>query len=223
MPEQGRTEFIKVKTTLPTHPLPPNPERPPIQTARLIIRPFAPGDLAGIHALRAQAEVMEFSSAGRPDRDLAETRAFMDGVLAPRDAETFNHAVCLAATGELVGVGGVRGLGYLFNREHWGRGYATEFLRAWLRAWWALPRSEAVVEVDAQSVSGGEEEVPEMLYAMVEERNSGSVRVLEKLGFRMYERCVVPEDREGRDPVDVPIVRCVLSKADWQGREGLDA
>ena len=86
MPEQDPSQFIKVKATLPTHPLPPNSERPPIRTARLIIRPFAPGDLAGIHALRTQAEVMEYSSVGRPDRDEAETQAFMDGALAPRNA-----------------------------------------------------------------------------------------------------------------------------------------
>ncbi|KAI1079037.1 acyl-CoA N-acyltransferase [Whalleya microplaca] len=231
----------KVKTTLPTRPLRPSPTRPTIQTPRLLIRPFSPSDITGIHALRQQPEVMRYARTGRPDRDHADTRAYMAAALPPRDADTFNHVIALRATGEIIGTGGVivhegRGwpeLGYLFRREAWGHGYATEFVRALLGAWWALPREgvegvEVEVEGGAGEVveegrgpgegegEGGEvlEEVEERVYAMVEATNLGSCRVLEKVGFREFHRWVEIDGREGRVGNVVPIVGFVLAEAD---------
>ncbi|ETS87717.1 hypothetical protein PFICI_01545 [Pestalotiopsis fici W106-1] len=66
------------------------------------------------------------------------------------------------AEGELIGDGGVHmfagtdsgwpELGYKFKREHWRRGYATEFVTGFVRFWWALPRSCRRIEVDECSV-----------------------------------------------------------------------
>ncbi|RYO87288.1 hypothetical protein DL764_008876 [Monosporascus ibericus] len=206
---------VRVKTTLPARPLPPNAERPHIRTERLVIRSFTPDDLAGLHALRAQPEVMVYSSAGRVDRDEAETKARLEAELPPNDAANYDFVICLASTGEFLGTGGVRlgsgkdffgwpELGYMLKREHWGRGFATEFVRAFLAAWWALPRCRVELAVDARSLDAGAPvgpgaEVPEQLSALVEAGNLGSKRVLGKLGFRQFAEWTQEDDREGSD------------------------
>ena len=65
---------------------------------------------------------------------------------------------------------GERDVGYWVGREHWGKGVATEALRAFL----------SVLE-----------ERP--LFAYVVEHNVGSIRVLEKNGFRPIDRSELPE------------------------------
>ncbi|KAI1636472.1 acetyltransferase domain-containing protein [Biscogniauxia mediterranea] len=225
---------VRVRTTLPALPLPPSASRPPIRTARLVLRPAtaSAADLAAVHALRSQPAVMASTAAGRPDRDLRETRAFLDRFLPPRDADTFNFVILLAAAedgegegegeGELIGTGGVHRVfsgsktgwpevGYMFARRHWGRGYATEFLRACAGAWWALPREERELEVDAASVAGwdgvGEvRRVPEMVTAIVDEGNPNSAKVLRKVGFGEFKRWTEPDSREGYGQRDVTLI-----------------
>ncbi|KAI1484378.1 acetyltransferase domain-containing protein [Biscogniauxia mediterranea] len=230
---------VRVRTTLPALPLPPSASRPPIRTARLVLRPASAADLAAVHALRAQPAVMARTAAGRPDRDLQETRAFLDRFLPPRDADTFNFVVLLLredgegeGEGELIGTGGMHRIGsgegsgsktgwpevgYLFKQRHWGRGYATEFLRACVDAWWALPREERELEVDEASVAGlgwddgagGDGEVrrvPERVTAMVEEGNPNSANVLRKVGFAEFKRWTEPDSREGCGQRDVTLI-----------------
>ncbi|KAI0474090.1 acetyltransferase domain-containing protein [Xylariaceae sp. FL0804] len=166
LPAEAPTPSVLVRTTRPVLPLPPNAARKPIRTARLLLEPFEPAHLEGVHALRTQPEVMISTVRGVIDRDRTETQRFMDQFLAPNDARSYNfvlRAATAAATGggeeklEIVGVGGVRDLGshhagwpevgYLLRREHWGRGLATEFLAAFVAAWRALPREDVVLAV----------------------------------------------------------------------------
>ncbi|KAI1101058.1 acyl-CoA N-acyltransferase [Jackrogersella minutella] len=210
---------VSVKTHLPTLPLPLNAERENIRTERLVIRPIFEDDLDGIYALRTQPEVMKYTKSGKIDASKEETRATLVRFIPPNDAHTYNNVICLASTGELIGIGGVTSrpesvfgwpeIGYLFKKEHWGQGYATEFLRAWLNQWWTLPRSEVEAEVDVQSVDGPGE-VPEMITAFVEESNLGSQHVLGKVGFREFKRWTESDAREGY-PTDVVLIGFVLS------------
>lgn len=228
---------VQVRTTLPRRPLPPNPSRAAIATARLTIRPFRPADLAGYGLLRAQPEVMAFTAAGRVDRDAAETQSKLDLFLAPHDAHTFNFAICLGHgddDGELIGVGGVHRfgdghgwpeVGYMLKREYWGRGYATEFLRGFVGAWWALEREEAVIRVDGESLAvvdgnekrlAGEEHGPrpatECLTAMVEASNESSIRIMEKTGFRKFKTWAEPDSRAGMEGKDITLVGFLLER-----------
>ncbi|KAI2769929.1 acyl-CoA N-acyltransferase [Daldinia loculata] len=197
---------IKVKTYLPTQPFPPNVERKPIRTERLVIRPFTEEDLDGIHALRTQPEVMHFSAVGRIDASENETRtSYLARFLPPNDIRNYHNVLCLASTGEIIGAGGMPKVdlvfgwpevGYMLKKEYWGQGYATEFLRAFVDHWWTLPRSEVEIEVVAESVNGSGE-VPEMLSAMADDDNSASKHVLEKAGFREFTRWTEPDSREG--------------------------
>ncbi|KAI1841392.1 hypothetical protein JX266_012403 [Neoarthrinium moseri] len=219
---------ITIKTRLPVGLIPPNLERAQIKTERLVIRPYTQDDLAGMHVLRTQPEVMHFTMRGCIDQNLAETQERLDWYLPPRDLESYNWAICLAETGEQVGMGGVNRLkangqtgwpevGYMFKREHWGKGYATEFLRAFLDAWWTLERSEVELEVDARSVDGivdGAQAVaiPDRVTAIVDANNRGSLRVMEKAGFRQYKQFVEADSRMGYEGKDITLVGFIRSK-----------
>ncbi|GAP88775.1 putative acyl- N-acyltransferase [Rosellinia necatrix] len=229
---------IKVKTTWPT--IPPNASRAPIRTERLLIRPFDAADAAAIYEFRKQPEVMQWTSVGLVDKDVDESRIFVERFLAPRDAETYNFvieyvgdsdaATAAAAVGGGGGGGGVSGvvvgsagvhkmrsglgwpeLGYMFRKEYWGMGLATEFLRAFAAAWWALPRTAGVeLEVDGESVgqrgNGGVMHVPEALMALVVTENTGSRRVLEKSGFKEFKRWNEPNTHVGCEGSEVTVI-----------------
>ncbi|KAI0404344.1 acetyltransferase domain-containing protein [Xylaria palmicola] len=199
---------VAVRTTLPRLPL---PAPPTIRTARLLLRPLTRDDLGAFHGLRAQPAFMAESTLGKPDADVAETQAALDDLARP-GAEHLVFGLFLADTGELIGDGGVhtvRGsglgwpeVGYKLHPAHWGRGLATEAMRAVLAAWWALPREAAELEVHPASLPAAAEEagegegekkkktapapVGERMVAEIAAYNGGSRRVLEKLGFEDF-------------------------------------
>jgi RimJ/RimL family protein N-acetyltransferase len=226
---------VKVKTTWPT--LPPIAERAPIRTERLLIRPFTASDVKAIHALRSQPKVMRWTRFGVVDKDEDQSRLYVERFIAPRDKESYNFVIVYLGNnkdkendedeGLVVGCGGcpVFGsalgwpeVGYMFRDEYWNKGLATEFLRAFVEAWWTLPRSEVEIEVDARSRSrsaeGKEEEevikVPEALTAVIDADNSGSKRVLEKAGFREYKKWNEMDNRVRIEGIDVALLGFIL-------------
>ncbi|KAH8878727.1 acyl-CoA N-acyltransferase [Thozetella sp. PMI_491] len=201
-----RSQWVSVKTTLPARPLPANAIRPTVTTDRLVIRALVPEDLQGLHAMRAEPEVMATNPQGRPDRDIHETKPKLDPYLPPNDQTNFNFAICLKATGEMIGMGGCHKLdsiygwpaiSYMFRKDFWGQGLATEFLHAWLDIWGGLPRAEAEVFVDPRTLTtrGGAER--EQITAFTTGDNVGSQRVLEKCGFENF---LAHEEPDLRNP-----------------------
>lgn len=206
--ETSNASWPLVKTTLPARPFPPNSARPTLTTDRLIIRPLDPGDLASLHVLRTQPDVMINTAQGRIDTSIDETRPRLDFFLTPNDAKTFNCAICLKTTGEMIGIGGCHELssmfgwpaiGYMIRQEYWGRGLTTEFLRAWLDLWCQLPREEIELAVDPRTLPDGEATgtVPELVVAYTVEDNTASQRVLGKCGM---EQCLTMREPDLRDP-----------------------
>ena len=146
---------------------------PRLETARLVLRALEPRDAEALFAIFADAEAMRYWS-GPPWTDMAEARAMIererDGVatrtslrwgIATRDRDVvigtptlFSfHAQCRRAE-----------IGYILNREHWGRGVMNEALGAvidWAFGTLRLHRIEADIDP----------------------RNARSVRALERLGF----------------------------------------
>lgn len=209
--------WTTITTTLPH--LPPSAARLNATTSRLLIRPLAASDLDGLHALRTQPEVMVWSTAGHPDRDLDQTAAVLAQALPPGDLRTFNCAICLRDTGEFIGCGGVYRmntcsgegegegygwpeLGYMFKKEYWGCGMATEFVRAFVEMWEALPREVVERRVNAKSVVavGGDEQASkqarEFLVAVIEPKNAASQRILTKCGFERFD-AFMEKDNQG--------------------------
>ena len=131
---------------------------------------------------------MKWTSSLVPDSDIDKTIQWMAKSLPSQNATTFNFSVEeLANPGSVIGTVGSHvpeppECGYMFRKEFWGRGYATEALGAWLGVYWTLPRREVRIGVGQD----GEEykvDVRETLLAIVPENNSGSRGVLAKCGF----------------------------------------
>lgn len=151
-----------------------------LETERLIIRPYIESDLGASFALMQNPEVLTFMHMEVMQRHEYEGlfRWLMFSYHTPFELPfKYSFAVCSKATGQLIGWCGLGVLDfsapdtelyYLIGREHWGRGYATEAARA-LTAY-----AFNVIGLDR-------------LYAKADPRNTASLGVFQKLGFR-FER-----------------------------------
>jgi RimJ/RimL family protein N-acetyltransferase len=148
----------------------------PIETERLLLRPYTPADFDGLLAIEARADVNRYlySEARGPDevrdvleRKLAETSLRDEG-------DTLAVAAELRATGAMIGGcilhwtsrehrGGE--IGFIFHPDHHGHGYATEAARPLLEFGFATVGLHRIV-------------------GRLDARNLASARVLEKLGMR---------------------------------------
>lgn len=201
--------WVTVHTTTPK--LPPSASRPHVTTPRLLIRPLQASDLDGLHKLRTQPEVMRWSVAGRIDKDKDETAQKLAWFLPPNnDTKTFNCAMCWRETGEFIGIGGMHQrnrvgmdvgaeesfgwpeLGYMFVKEYWGMGLATEFVRAFVQMWEVLEREPVEMTINRKSLvddnvpSGTVPTVKGQLIAMIDKTNTASEKILRKCGFEKF-------------------------------------
>ncbi|QFU86525.1 GNAT family N-acetyltransferase [Amycolatopsis sp. YIM 10] len=154
-----------------------------IHTERLILRPLRQDDRAAVVRIQSDPETNRYN-ADPPDADQAGKQ--FEYWLSHWAEHGYGYfAVVEAATGEVVGVGGVQSkemhdekllnLYYRFRASSWGKGYATEM-------------AEAAVE-------WAEREVPERpVVISVALINKPSRRVAEKLGFKPYSE----EDYQGQ-------------------------
>ena len=169
---------------------------------------------------------MEWSAQLKPDEDKSNTQARLNAFLPPNDVKTFNCAICLKETGELIGLGGVHNLagkygwpelGYMFRYEHWGKGFATEFLRGFTPAWDQLPREEVDLRVKPYSLVEGEGAqgtvVEERLIAITIGPNQRSRNVLTKCGWEHYKTDVEPDLRDPSVDIDLILFRHLPGRA----------
>jgi RimJ/RimL family protein N-acetyltransferase len=143
-----------------------------LETPRLILRPFAPGDAALVHRVYSDPDVMRYVATG-PMTDLAVSERLLADYDAHQKRLGYSFwAVVERSSGALIGDAGLYRtpageveLGYTLGAEWWGRGYATEAAGAWLEcAFSSLGISEVV--------------------ALAEPANVASLHVLDKLGMR---------------------------------------
>jgi RimJ/RimL family protein N-acetyltransferase len=185
----------------------------PIRTARLLLRPYAPGDVDALYAYQRLAEVHRYlytEPRTRPEvEDLVAQRA---GVGALTEAGTALTLVAeLADTGDLVGdcvlfwhsqehqQGEV---GYVFNPAYHGRGLATETVGALLRLGFdGLGLHRIAGRLDA--------------------RNTASARVLERAGLRREAHLVENEFVKG-EWTDEMIYAILRSEWDLRQAAGLN-
>lgn len=111
--------------------------------------------------------------------------------LTPPSDNNWNFAVVLDSSPnthpQVIGLmGAVRApeIGYMFNSEHWGKGYATEALRAFMPLFFA-------------HYNGEEAEKFEYAVALTDTELVSSQHVLLKAGFRLHER----RDKDFENPV----------------------
>jgi RimJ/RimL family protein N-acetyltransferase len=139
-----------------------------VETERLTLRAFTESDLDGLAWLLAEPRVMRFIDDGRPVPRERVEREVLPKVLGG----TGWWAAHEKATGAFIGWfelspagDGVAELGYRLHPDFWGRGYATEGASALVDRGFAELGLRRVVAT-AMAV------------------NSGSRRVLEKVGLR---------------------------------------
>ena len=158
-----------------------HPARPdlPFETPRLALRSLADADLPRLHDIYGDAETMRYvGRTGRPTADVGGTRRILDALRRHEELHGFSLWAVDEREGEaLVGVAGlawVEGHGpeveaaYLLRRDRWGRGYATEALRA------------------ALDVGHGALGLPRIV-ALAYPENVASQRVMAKVGMRRDE------------------------------------
>src|SRR5688500_18057608 len=112
-----------------------------LETARLRLRLFAPGDSFEFSSITRDPEVMRFIGAGRPISS-DETAANLDSLINAFRRRGFGRwAVVHKESGRLIGYCGFSAgnpaagveLAYMLARPFWGKGFATEAARACLR------------------------------------------------------------------------------------------
>ncbi|SPO02124.1 uncharacterized protein DNG_04797 [Cephalotrichum gorgonifer] len=219
--EPTELRYTTVKSTLPALPYPPHDSREHITTERLVLRPMAESDLEEFYILRSDAAAMAFTSYGKVDEDIEASRKILAGYLPPHDRDTYVLAICERETGRMVGFGGNLArthddgwpvVGYAFVSGAWGKGYATEFLRAFMGVWWGLEREVTEVRAEVGSLGGCQVEgeaasregdtVEELMVGITMTGNIGSARVLEKVGFKKVgERWGMKRDRSGAEHI----------------------
>jgi RimJ/RimL family protein N-acetyltransferase len=148
----------------------------PLQTARLTLRPFLPGDLEELFAIHSRPEVARFLYWEA--RDLEQVREVLDGKLRQSVLEDEGQGLALAVVWRKVGVlvGEVSLLwlsrrhrqgeiGFLFHPGYQGKGLATEAAEVMLRLGFAdLGLHRVIGRCDGQ--------------------NHPSARLMERLGMR---------------------------------------
>lgn len=148
----------------------------PIETERLLVRAFEPGDSEPMLAVYGDPDVMRFIPGGTL-ADVESVRATLETYTSVHASRGFSSwAVVESATGRVIGdVGfgvfeptGDIELGYTLARDSWGRGYATEAAQACLAA-------------------GARHLAPPRIIAVVDEANEASQRVAERIGMTRSE------------------------------------
>jgi RimJ/RimL family protein N-acetyltransferase len=182
----------------------------PIRTQRLLLRPFAHGDVDALYAYHRLPEVARYLY-GEP-----RSRPDVEAIVAERAALTAlsqeGQALCLIA--ELAGTGELAGdcvlfwrsrehqqgeVGYTFNPAYHGRGLATETVRALLRLGFGDLRLHRII-------------------GRCDARNLASARVMERAGMRQEAHLVENEYIKGEwcDELIYAILR-----REWAARQKL--
>lgn len=147
-----------------------------LESDRLLLRPFQADDLAALLAMQSRPDVVRWLY--HEPRDAEQTRELLEKKLASTEFRdgggSIDFAVVLKQTGAVIGDVDLyltsaehkQGeIGFVFHPDHQGRGYATEAGRLLLDL--------AFREYGLHRLVG-----------RLESRNTGSARVLERLGMR---------------------------------------
>jgi ribosomal-protein-alanine N-acetyltransferase len=151
------------------------------ETERLIIRELLPEDETGMFILDSDPEVHRYLG-NDPVKDMEQIRNAISFIRQQYvDNGVGRWAVVEKESGEFIGWTGLKlmrdtvnnhtnyyDFGYRFIKSHWGKGYATETAAPSLRYGFEVLNADAI-------------------YAMAEEGNIASGRVLEKAGLQFIE------------------------------------
>lgn len=165
-----------------------------LRTARLVLRRARPDDLLAIHAIMSSPAAMQYWSR-LPHESLAVTEAWFPRSLMGEGNVDADEWV-IELSGRVVGYVGIwkpPEFGFILNPDVWGQGIGTEAVTAYLDH--AFPHFD-IAEITAD----------------VDPRNTASLRLLEKLGFRVTGRAA---NTFKLGEVWADSVYLALARADW--------
>lgn len=153
----------------------------PVQSNRLLIRPFTADDWPAVHAYTSDPTVMHFLPEELMDAE--QTRAFINENLG---AKAQHHPVILKANDELIGhftfhtwySDRIYEIGWVLHPDYHGQGYATEGAAVLLQ--------HAFEHLNVHRV-----------IATCQPENPASYRVMEKLGMQregLFRQCIERPD-----------------------------
>jgi RimJ/RimL family protein N-acetyltransferase len=174
-----------------------------VETERLIIRKFEPGDWRDLHEYLSHEEAVRFEPYGV----FTEEESKREALRRSNDGNFW--AVCLKSSGKLIGniylskkMYDTWELGYIFNPAYHKNGYATEAARYMV--------DNAFRRFGARRVA-----------AMCNPLNSSSWRLLERLGMRreghLIKNIYFKKDINGR-PIWADTYEYALLADEWPGR-----
>jgi ribosomal-protein-alanine N-acetyltransferase len=151
-----------------------------ITTERLILKPHTPNSLVWLNTTFNNPDENYFDSDDPPKErpeTLDETGKLLDRILnRPPDADIIDYAIHKKDSGELIGCGMIAlinrynrrcelGIGLGWNKDNWGKGYASETLQAIV--------AYCFTELGLNRIG-----------AEIYEFNAPSIRLFERNGFR---------------------------------------
>jgi RimJ/RimL family protein N-acetyltransferase len=125
-----------------------------ILTARLVLRPMALADAPALHAILSDPEAMRYWST-LPHDSPAVTEAWVAETVAAAEAGTSDDRVILL-DGTVIGKAGLWNgaeIGVMLSRAQWGRGYATEALRATIEHAFARGVPRIIADIDPRNIA----------------------------------------------------------------------
>lgn len=176
-----------------------------LQTERLVLRPFAAGDGPAFHEYMSDPEVARYTSL--LPISLEQAQETIDGIAraqAASDAPPLAFAIALRGDGTLIGNCRLKrdrddpdqaDIAYFLNRRYWGRGHATETVRALiaygfgtlgLRRLYGLCAPENVASRRVMEKAGMQSEEPLTFYAERGHFYRGEFRDLTYLRYAIH-------------------------------------
>jgi RimJ/RimL family protein N-acetyltransferase len=184
----------------------------PIETDRLTIRNFVPGDWRELLEIAVKYQASEYAKYDHKwPTDEEGVRGMVNWFSSgPEGAGDRFVAVCLKESAKLIGMISVNpkqegveyGFGYVFHTGYQGQGHATEACRRMV--------DYVFQSLNAQRITTG-----------TAAANLPSCRLLEKLGFQVTERKMgsLQKTEEG-EPIEVETLSLKLTRQQWaKGRE----
>lgn len=137
-----------------------------MKTERLLLRPASAADVAALHRIFNNHAAMAYWSTP-PHKNVAQTEAWVAAMMAidPQEGEDF----LVERDGCIIGKAGLYRfpeIGFILHPDAWGMGYAQEALSAVIGRAFLVHRLRSV-------------------HADVDPRNGASLRLLQRLGFRV--------------------------------------
>lgn len=145
-----------------------------IETKRLVLREFDKGDFLSVHSYASDPEVSKYQPWG-PNSE-ADTKSFLEeSIKSQLDNPRYSYEIAVVRKEDkkLIGACSIYvsspknregWIGYCYNQEYWGNGYASE-------------AAEAIIEFGFKYLK------LHRIFATCDPNNIGSAKVLEKTGM----------------------------------------